>query len=92
VADREVAKISAYAISKAIRQQKDKKFIAVTCHYDVVDGRRKESEKIQLQKSAVCSRQNSRKNGNRGKKQTPIFLLTSSLFVSATYAEHGLFP
>ena len=33
----EIAKVSAYAISKAIRRQKDKKFIAVTCHYDVVD-------------------------------------------------------
>jgi ABC-type ATPase with predicted acetyltransferase domain len=37
VVDREIAKVSAYAISKAIRRQKDKKFIAVTCHYDVVD-------------------------------------------------------
>jgi ABC-type ATPase with predicted acetyltransferase domain len=37
VVDREVAKVSAYAISKAVRRQKDKKFIAVTCHYDVVD-------------------------------------------------------
>lgn len=37
VVDREVAKIASYAISKAIRREKDKKFIAVTCHYDVVD-------------------------------------------------------
>ena len=37
VVDREVAKIASYAISKAIRRQKDKKFIAVTCHYDIVD-------------------------------------------------------
>ena len=37
VVDREVAKIASYAISKAIRRQKDKKFVAVTCHYDVVD-------------------------------------------------------
>ena len=37
VVDREVAKIASHAISKAIRRQKDKKFIAVTCHYDVVD-------------------------------------------------------
>ncbi len=37
VVDREVAKVSAYAISKAVRRQKDKRFIAVTCHYDVVD-------------------------------------------------------
>jgi len=36
VVDREVAKVSAYAVSKAIRRT-DKKFIAVTCHYDVVD-------------------------------------------------------
>ena len=37
VVDREVAKIASFAISKAIRREKDKKFIAVTCHYDVVD-------------------------------------------------------
>jgi ABC-type dipeptide/oligopeptide/nickel transport system ATPase subunit len=37
VVDREVAKVASYAISKAIRRRKDKKFIAVTCHYDVVD-------------------------------------------------------
>ena len=37
VVDREVAKIASYAISKAVRREKDKKFIAVTCHYDVVD-------------------------------------------------------
>jgi len=37
VVDREVAKIASYAISKAVRRQKDKKFVAVTCHYDVVD-------------------------------------------------------
>jgi ABC-type dipeptide/oligopeptide/nickel transport system ATPase subunit len=37
VVDREVAKIASYAISKAVRRQKDRKFIAVTCHYDVVD-------------------------------------------------------
>jgi ABC-type ATPase with predicted acetyltransferase domain len=36
VVDREIAKISSYAIQKAIRRTK-KKFIAVTCHYDVVD-------------------------------------------------------
>jgi ABC-type polar amino acid transport system ATPase subunit len=36
VVDREIAKISAFAISKAVRRSK-KKFIAVTCHYDVVD-------------------------------------------------------
>ncbi len=37
VVDREVAKVSAYAISKAVRRQSDKRFIAVTCHHDVVD-------------------------------------------------------
>ncbi len=36
VVDREIAKVSAYAISKAIRRTK-KHFIAITCHYDVVD-------------------------------------------------------
>lgn len=36
VVDREIAQISAYAISKAIRKT-NKKFIAVTCHYDVID-------------------------------------------------------
>jgi hypothetical protein len=37
VVDREIAKVSAFAISKAVRRQKDKQFIAVTCHYDVVN-------------------------------------------------------
>ncbi len=36
VVDREIAKISALAIGKAVRRTK-KRFIAVTCHYDVVD-------------------------------------------------------
>jgi hypothetical protein len=36
VVDREVAQISAYAISKAVRKT-GKRFIAVTCHYDVID-------------------------------------------------------
>jgi hypothetical protein len=36
VVDREIAKVSAFAISKAVRRS-NKKFIAVTCHYDVVD-------------------------------------------------------
>jgi ABC-type dipeptide/oligopeptide/nickel transport system ATPase subunit len=36
VVDREVAKIASYAVSKAIRRS-EKKFIAVTCHYDVID-------------------------------------------------------
>ena len=36
VVDREIAKVSAFAISKAVRRSK-KQFIAITCHYDVVD-------------------------------------------------------
>ena len=36
VVDREIAKVSAFAISKAVRRSK-KQFIAVTCHYDVLD-------------------------------------------------------
>ena len=36
VVDWEIAKVSAFAISKAVRRS-NKKFIAVTCHYDVVD-------------------------------------------------------
>lgn len=36
VVDREIAKISAFAISKAVRRS-SKKFIAVTCHYDIID-------------------------------------------------------
>ena len=36
VVDREIAKVSAFAISKAVRKTK-KKFIAVTCHYDIID-------------------------------------------------------
>ena len=36
VVDREIAKVSAYAIAKAVRRT-NKKFIAVTCHYDVAD-------------------------------------------------------
>jgi ABC-type ATPase with predicted acetyltransferase domain len=36
VVDREIAKVSAFAISKAVRRS-SKKFIAVTRHYDVVD-------------------------------------------------------
>jgi ABC-type polar amino acid transport system ATPase subunit len=36
VVDREIAKVSAFAISKAVRRTK-KLFIAVTCHYDVID-------------------------------------------------------
>lgn len=36
VVDREVAKVASMAVSKAIRKQ-NKKFIAVTCHYDVIN-------------------------------------------------------
>jgi hypothetical protein len=36
VVDREIAKVSAYAIAKAVRRT-CKQFIAVTCHYDVLD-------------------------------------------------------
>jgi ABC-type ATPase with predicted acetyltransferase domain len=35
VVDREIAKVSAYAIAKAVRRT-GKRFIAVTCHYDVL--------------------------------------------------------
>ncbi len=36
VVDKEIAKVSAFAISKAVRRS-SKKFIAVTCHYDVIE-------------------------------------------------------
>lgn len=36
VVDREIAKVSAYAIAKAVRRT-SKQFIAVTCHYDIID-------------------------------------------------------
>ena len=36
VVDREVAKIASYAISKAVNHS-NKQFIAVTCHYDIID-------------------------------------------------------
>jgi ABC-type ATPase with predicted acetyltransferase domain len=36
VVDRGIAKVSAYAIAKAVRRT-NKRFIAVTCHYDVLD-------------------------------------------------------
>lgn len=36
VVDRNIAQIASFAISKAIRKT-NKKFIAVTCHYDVID-------------------------------------------------------
>lgn len=37
VIDREIAKISCAAISKAIRKTKEKKFVAVSCHYDILE-------------------------------------------------------
>lgn len=37
VVDREVGKMGSIAVSKAVRRMKDKRFIAITCHYDVVD-------------------------------------------------------
>jgi hypothetical protein len=37
VVDREVAKVGSYAVSKAVRRQKGKQFIAVTCHFDIID-------------------------------------------------------
>ena len=36
VVDRQVAQIGAHAVAKAVRRNK-RKFVAVTCHYDVVD-------------------------------------------------------
>ena len=36
VVNREVAKIGSYAIQKSIRKA-NKKFIAVSCHYDIID-------------------------------------------------------
>jgi ABC-type ATPase with predicted acetyltransferase domain len=36
VVDREIAKVTAFAISKSVRRT-SKRFIAVTCHYDVLD-------------------------------------------------------
>ncbi len=35
--DREVAKIGSYAISRAVRKHPGKKFIAVSCHFDILD-------------------------------------------------------
>ena len=37
VIDRTVAQIGSYAISRAIRHQPEKQFVAVTCHFDVLD-------------------------------------------------------
>ena len=35
--DRTVAQIGSYAISRAVRKHPGKQFIAVTCHFDVLD-------------------------------------------------------
>lgn len=35
VVDRDVAKTTSFAISKAIRKQETKKFIAISCHHDI---------------------------------------------------------
>ena len=37
VVDRTVAQVGSYAISRAVRHQPEKQFIAVTCHFDVLD-------------------------------------------------------
>ena len=37
VVDRQVAKIASHAVQKYIRRQGDQQFVAVTCHYDVID-------------------------------------------------------
>ena len=37
VVDRQVAKIGSYAIQKHIKKHNDKKFVAVSCHYDVLE-------------------------------------------------------
>lgn len=37
VVDRQVAKITSHAIQKQIRKHKEKQFIAVSCHYDIID-------------------------------------------------------
>lgn len=36
VVDRQVAKIASYSVQKAVRKNK-KKFIAISCHYDIID-------------------------------------------------------
>lgn len=37
VVDRQVAKVAASCVSKAIRRRKELQFVAVTCHYDVIE-------------------------------------------------------
>jgi len=37
VVDRQVAKIASHAVQKFVRRQKDLRFVACTCHYDVID-------------------------------------------------------
>lgn len=37
VVDRNVAKIASFAMQKAIRRSRNKRFIAVSCHFDIID-------------------------------------------------------
>jgi len=37
VVDRQVAQIGAHAVQKAVRRREGQRFVAVTCHYDVLD-------------------------------------------------------
>ena len=37
VVDREVAKTMCIAINKMISKNKDKKFVAISCHYDIIE-------------------------------------------------------
>ena len=37
VVDRVVAKTTSHAVQKSIRRTNDKKFVAVSCHYDIID-------------------------------------------------------
>ena len=37
VVDRVVAKTTSHAVQKSIRRTGDKKFVAVSCHYDIID-------------------------------------------------------
>jgi GNAT superfamily N-acetyltransferase len=37
VVDRQVAKIASHAVQKFVRKRKGQKFVAITCHYDVLD-------------------------------------------------------
>jgi len=37
VVDRKVARVGAYAVQKSVRRTSDKRFIAVTCHHDIIE-------------------------------------------------------